>query len=688
MSDRCGLCSRPEFSLPSACRPMFPRSGGRRNRPPEKTKSDTRHMTIGAIFPFLTLSGALAFFVPGVRFKGIVSAALIAAGAVVATVAGVTAIVLPDAETGSGGWLPGLDALGGVFAIAVAICGVACAVYAVGYLPEHAHGKGHIQTGIHFTALVALFYSMFGVIGATERYGFLFWWELMTLSSFLLVLFDAQRKEVLHAAVGYLVLMHIGFFMLLGGFVAPGGGEAFFAGDGTMTAAAFLLFLAGFGMKAGLFPLHMWLPVAHPAAPSHVSALMSGVMIKMGIYGIVRAALALEPEALMSMGLLVFAAGAVTAVFGIARAAVQTDLKRLLAYSSVENIGIICLGIGLGMQGRALNSDFIAYAGFGAALLHVLGHANYKTMLFLGAGSVVAATGQRDMNRLGGLLQRMPITGILFLAAACAICTVPGLVGFTSEFVLFDGLFGSITRGESVVVAVAGIAALALVGGLTLMTFTKACGMAFLGHPRSRAARDAREVNGTMLLAQALPAAGIAAGTILYPYLVLENADALFGARYYAEPVIGTMATVEWVMLGVVFLTGGLLYLKIWLNRRAGVAVRQGPTWGCAFTAPSSRMQYTASSYNREIQTMWGDREAGKHPERLLAEEEIFPRPHTFSIEEQDTTARAVTHGFFLILRRWTARMALFQTGKTNHYVLHALVVLIAILLLSLCGWF
>lgn len=637
---------------------------------------------ISAIFPYLVLGAVLPFLAPGTRAKGIAAAVVIAVGAAVAAVAGVTAIVVPSAQPVL---LPGMDAMGGVFALAVAISGVACSIYAVGYMPGHAAGKSHTQVGLHFAALVALFYSMLGVVCAEGAYGFLFWWELMTLSSFVLVMFDAQRKEVLHAAIGYLVLMHIGFFMLLGAFVAPGGGAAFFAGSG-LTVPLFLLFLAGFGLKAGIFPLHMWLPVAHPAAPSHVSAMMSGVMIKMGIYGIVRAALALTPEALFSMGLLVFALGAATAVFGIARAAVQVDLKRLLAYSSIENIGVICLGIGLGMLGRAAGSDFIAYAGFGGALLHVLGHANYKTMLFLGAGSVTAATRNRDMNRLGGLLKRMPVTGILFLLATMAICVVPGLVGFTSEFVLFDGLFGSITRGELIAVSVAGIVALAVVGGLTLMTFTKAFGITFLGNPRGCAARDAREVNIIMLLAQVLPLAGILVGPVLYPYLVLENADVLFGARYYAEPVIGTMLTVECVMGGVALLTGGLLCLKWWLNRRAGVTVVRRPTWGCAFTVPSKRMQYTASSYNRELQTMLGERGAERQV-RELAEEEVFPERMEFTApKEQDTAGRITTRLIVRQLRRWTARLALFQTGKTNHYVLHALLLLVLILILSLCG--
>lgn len=641
-------------------------------------------MDIATIFPYLILGAVLVFAGPSTRVKAIIAAVVIAVGAVVAAVAAVTAIVLPEAVDGSAQWLPGLDALGGLFVLAVAVTGVASALYAIDYMPHHARGKSSTQVGIHFTALVVLFYSMIGVVCATETYPFLFWWELMTLSSFVLVMFDAQHKEVLHAAVGYLVLMHIGFFILLGAFAASGADPAFFAGEG-MTIPLFLLFLVGFGIKAGIFPLHMWLPVAHPAAPSHVSALMSGVMIKMGIYGIVRAALALPQEAMMMMGGVVFVLGAMTALFGVARAAVQRDLKRLLAYSSIENIGIICLGIGFGMIGRALNSDFVTYAGLGGALLHVLGHAHYKTMLFMGAGSVVAATRHRDMNRLGGLLRRMPITGTLFLIATMAVCTVPALMGFTSEFVLYDGFFGAVTRGSGVVVAVVGIVVLALVGGLTLMTFTKAFGISFLGNPRSCAARDAREVPLMMLLAQVLPLAGILVGPVLYPFMVLDNADAIFGARYYAQPIIDTLFAVEWVMLGVAAVTGGLYYLKLRLNRRAALRPLRRPTWGCAFTVPSKRMQYTASSYNRELQTMMGERGA----ERLVHElddEEIFPTRHTFATEERDSTARAVTHWFALLLRRWTARLALFQTGKTNHYVLHALLLLVLILILSLCG--
>lgn len=641
-------------------------------------------MTLPAeIFPYLILSAALVLAVPGTRVKSILAAVAIGIGAIYAAIVGVGTIV-GSTMTVEGGLIAGLDPVGGVFLLAIAINGVACSVYAIGYVAGHAAGKSQTQVGLHFASLVVLFYAMIGVVCASDTYTFLFWWELMTLSSFVLVMFDGQRKEVLHAAVGYLILMHVGFFFLLGGFVMPAGGEAFF-GSGGMGLPVFLLFFVGFGLKAGLFPLHMWLPVAHPAAPSHVSAMMSGVMIKMGIYGLLRAVLALTPEALFTAGLLLFAVGAVTAIFGIARAAVQTDLKRLLAYSSIENIGIICLGIGFGALGRAAGSDFIAYAGFGGALLHVLGHSNYKTMLFLGAGSVVAATRNGDMNRLGGLLQRMPLTGALFLVATLAICAVPALVGFTSEFVLFSGFFGTVTRGELVAISIVGIVALALVGGLTLMTFAKAFGITFLGNPRGCAAREAREVGGVMLVAQVLPLAGILAGPVLYPYLVLEYADVLFGARYYAQPMIDTLLTVEVVGAIVLVFTIGLVVLKWQLNRRFGVGTVRRPTWGCAFTVPNKHMQYTASSFNRELQTGLADRGADREV-REFGEEEIFPGPLEFKKEERDTTARVATRWIARQLHCWTARLALFQTGKTNHYVLHALVLLVLILVLTLFG--
>lgn len=627
-------------------------------------------------FPYLILLSLVVFlFSP--RFKSIFAAIVIARGAVLAIGSGLETIRTGTADL----YLQGLDPLAAVFLLAIAVNGIASSLYAIGYVKRHAVEKTNIQLSLHFMAMIVLFYSMIGVVTAQGAYQFLLYWELMTISSFLLVLFDSRQKEVLHAAVSYFILMHIGFFLLVGAF-SSGPGTAFF-GDGTLSFPVFILFLFGFGLKAGIFPLHTWLPVAHPAAPSHVSAMMSGVMIKMGIYGILRCLFALPEELLYAGGLTVFALGGISALFGIIRAAVQTNLKRLLAYSSIENIGIICMGLGFGAVGRSMGIDLVAYAGFGAALIHVLGHSHYKTILYLGAGSVQTAAHTTDINRLGGLLKRMPVSGAIFGVAVLAICAVPPLVGFASEYILLDGMFRAIAARETIVLAIVGVVILALVGGLTVMAMAKAFGITFLGNPRSCAARESTEVPLIMQIATVLPLAGIIAGPLLYGHLILDNADTIFSVHYYSAP---SLRALEWIELvgGILIGVIGLLWgLKVWMTRRSGIPPVIRPTWGCAFTAPNKKMQYTASSFNRDLQQAFKREES----EDIFREDELFPEPHTVRNEETDSTAKAVTHYLSMWLHRFTARLALFQTGKTNHYILHALVFLLIVLLLSVAGF-
>ncbi len=599
-------------------------------------------------------------------------------GAAIGICAGAVAL-LCEAVRVLSGWgqpqLPGVDPLSALFVVALALGGIASSVYAIGYLRAYRTQKNRLQLDLHAGSLVVLFYAMVGVVTSTQRYEFLFWWELMAIGSFLLILFDAQRKEVLHAAIGYLILMHAGFFLLLAGFSLSG--DALF-GSGSLSLGAFVLLFLGFALKAGVFPLHLWLPVAHPAAPAHVSALMSGVMIKMGIYGIVRAVTSLDDH-LYGVGVALLIAGAVTALFGIVRAAGQDDLKRLLAYSSIENIGLMLLGIGFGTVGMAVDNLAIAGLGYGAALVHMLGHSNYKTLLFLGAGSIYTATHRTDMNRLGGLARRMPLSAILFCSATLAICAAPPLVGFSSEFLLFWGMFDALSAGQQLGVAIFGIVALSLVGGLVVITFVKAFGITFLGNPRSAAARDAGEVNGWMIGAQALPLAGLIAGAVCYPRWLWTIFDETQLAPF------DTLDRILWVGGLLAVVVAALLAVRALLRRRSAAPVVEGPTWGCGFTAPSTRMQYTASSFARELEGIVA-REKDTEAPVELEEMEIFPREHTFSTHESDTTARAVTRFSFRVLRKWTARLALFQTGKTNHYILHALLLLGAVLILSLAG--
>lgn len=639
------------------------------------------------IYTFLLLAALLPFAIRSTRAKSIVSAVVITLGGVYA-IAGAAELLL----TGSDTLIPDIDTMGAIFLVTVAINGIACAIYSIGYTAHCCSDKSHTQTAIHFASMVTLFFAMLNIITATDPYRFLLWWELMTLATFLLLLFDARRKEILHAAMGFVVLMHVGFFVLLGAFAASG---AAILGGGAISIGVWVMFIVGFGLKSAIVPLHIWLPVTYHAAPSHISAMLSGVSINLGIYGVVRATLALDPSSLQSAGLALFAIGALSALFGASRATAQNDLKRLLAYSSIDNVGIIMMGLGIGTIGRAAGSEAAMAIGYGAALLHTMGHANYKILLFMSAGAIESATKTTDLNRMGGLLRRMPLTGGLMLLGVLAICSVPPLMGFASEFVLMGGMFRSIAAGEMVVVSIVGIIVLALVGGLSVMAFGKAFGVAMLGTPRSCEARESKEVSLWMLLPAALPAAGIIIGPILYSYMVLSNSASLFGSAlegsildkstWDGSALVATLTHIEIIGCGLIALTIALVGLKWALNRAYRVPVTVKPIWGCGFTSPNKRMQYSAGSVNRDLQNVLATHR-GENETKEFDENELFPTRTELHPPKRRGQRHTITHYFSHLMHRWSARLALFQTGKTNHYILHALLLLIIILILSLMG--
>lgn len=629
------------------------------------------------IFTYLPLAALLPFAMRGSTTKSIAAAAIIVMGSILALIASGEVIIY-----GSSATMPGMDSLSALFIATIALNGSACAIYSVGYLKKQSVIKNHTKLALHLCSMVILFFSMINIAMSRGAYQFLIWWELMTLATFLLLLFNGRRKEVMHAAMGFVVLMHVGFFVLLAAFASSG---AAILNQGAISIGVWVLFLVGFGLKSAIFPLHIWLPVTYWAAPSHISAMLSGVSINLGIYGIMRATLALNGEAAYGAGVLLFIIGITSALFGASRAAAEDELKRLLAYSSIENVGIILMGIGFGTIGRWCDSDFMSYVGYGAAMVHTMGHANYKTLLFMCAGAVEQATQTTMLNRLGGLLKRMQITGVLFLIGTLAICSVPALVGFSSEFILMGGLFRSIAHGEQVVISIVGVIVLALVGGLVVMTFVKAFGIAMLGTPRSCEAREAGEANLWMLLPAALPVAGIIAGALLYPRIVLENADTLFGARYYSEPLLHNLTTVELMCAGVVLATVILMALKWLLNRIFKVEVTEKPTWGCGFTAPNKRIQYSASSMNRDLKNVLSTHR-GENDTREFDDSELFPNRDTLHPAPINHERHSITHFFSHLMHRWSARLALFQTGKTNDYIMHALILLIIILVLTLFG--
>ena len=588
-----------------------------------------------------------------------------------------------------------MDPLSALFALIVSVGAVAAVLYSRGYLAHYLGRKSPTHISLHYTALATMFYAMLGVVTSEGGFSFLFFWELMTVASFLLILFDAERREVRRAALAYVIMMHVGFALLLIGFVRLDSvcGSADFAllGEYFRTQPAlplFVVFLAGFGMKAGMFPMHVWLPEAHPAAPSHVSALMSGVMIKTGVYGILRVTAQIaDLPTLRTAGLILLVAGIVTGLWGVILAAAQNDVKRLLAYSSIENIGIVLIGLGIAALGKSSGNQLAAICGLSGALLHTLNHSLFKSLLFFGAGNILSQTHTTSLDALGGLGRHMPVTGLLFLAGTTAICALPPLNGFVSELLIYLGMLDGIASGSDVLASAAGLAALALIGGVVILTFTKLYGTVFLGAPRTHEVAEASEVDNFRIAAMALPLAGIlfiglfpqtavsavtrAAGFFIHP-----PADA---ADYLLSPTLAAVSRTAWLLILVV----GLL---AWLRSRAlrTRKVTDGATWGCGFTSPNVRMQYSGESYSEGLQSIATSLTQNSGEGGAVGKGEIFPAAHNFDIRHKDRFDKLFAAWWVELLRVINQRVMRLRTGKINHYVLFALAFLVLIFLLSI----
>ncbi len=647
---------------------------------------------------YLALLSPLVAFVPR-RAKVWFSLALVAAGAAIALAVALPVLSGGEAAQWSYRTLRGvetarMDALSAIFAVIISLGGVAVTLYSRGYLRAHSPEAARAHLSLHYTALPVMFFAMLGVVVCRGAYGFLLCWELMTIASFVLILFDAGRQATRRAALSYLVMMHVGFVLLLSAFVtvAAKGLPASFDSLAFYFALykplpLFLLFVAGFGMKAGMFPLHTWLPEAHPAAPSHVSAFMSGVMIKMGVYGIVRVCSFMHAE-LLTAGIVLFAAGVVTGVWGALLAAVQNDIKRLLAYSSIENIGIIILAVGAAMIGRAMNDSLLPLCAMAGALMHALNHSLFKTLLFMGAGNIQTAVHTTAIERLGGVAKRMPATAALFLTATVAICALPPLNGFVSEFMIYYGFFDVLPDGWQAILGAAGILSLSFIGGVVFIAFTKLYGVVFLGNARTPIVEHAREVDALRLAAMGIPALGIVA-TGLFPFAFMR------GFISAAGEVTGAVATgTAWRFIsGDVFsisVVAGLFVgftLLLYFIKRAVLRRRpQGvsPTWGCGYGAPTGRMQYTGESYAEGLQSVAPALSGTQAGDAAPGEEDIFPDGRTFGIRRADRIASLIGQWWVELLRVVNGRVMRMRTGKVNNYILYALLFLLLVLLLSL----
>ncbi len=499
-----------------------------------------------------------------------------------------------------------MDGLAAWFSLIISVVFCLGAYYGWGYMQHYREHKQDI--GLHIFAYLLAYASMQMLCIVQHSLAFLIAWELMALSCFVLIVFESWKPDVMKAGINFFIQSHVSVLFLTLGFLLMNAktGSFDFASlqnlEGKDANTVYLLLFFGFAVKAGLLPFHTWLPHAHPAAPAHVSGVMSGVIIKIGIFGMLRM-LSFAHIDYCSIGYLILCMGAISGLYGIMLGIVQKNLKKLLAYSSIENIGIICMGIGLGLVGLGSGMPVMSGLGFAAALLHTLNHALFKSSLFFLAGNVYHATHTLNMEQLGGLSKKMPWTGLFFLFCLVAICALPPMNGFVSEFMLYSGLLRWMQEASLTgsVGAAFSIMALSLIGGLAIICFTKAYGISFLGEARSDL-HEVKELPAIRLVPIAISLV-LMLSIGLCPWwwqdamqqalCCLPQVPAAPAREMPLDPLV--MAKLSLACLCFIAIAA---FLHITRNRvQAQQKIQPGDTWGCAYTAPNAKMQYTGSSY-------------------------------------------------------------------------------------------
>lgn len=584
----------------------------------------------------------------------------------------------------------GLDSLSAWFLLPIFLIPGCAALYARSYW--HAdHYPTNVRKMTFFFGLMAA--SMSGVALARDGISFLFAWEIMALSAYFLVSTEDEKPEVNKAGTLYMITTHtgtLGLFalfpllnLLTGSWLFPAPGSL--AASSGLPAAIFLTALFAFGLKAGIMPLHIWLPSAHANAPSHVSAAMSGVILKVGVYGLIRT-LSFFHAAPLWWGVVVLLLGVVSGVVGVAFAIGQHDLKRLLAYHSIENIGIIFMGLGVALIGQGVGSAAMMLLGTAGALLHVLNHAIFKTLLFLAAGSVIHATGTREIDLMGGVARRLPYTALLFGVGAVAICGLPPLNGFISELLIYIGFFRGI-QGTGISAAATALAApaLAMVGGLAVACFVKVYGILFLGVPRAEEHAAGHEAGWQMLLPMtilALLCAGIGlAPSLLGPVLQRASLTAFALPPAPAGTTLAALVPLPMVSLLGIVLLALLALLALWYRRRLATAPQgKAVTWGCGYQRPAARMQYSASSFAGMLTGIFAFvLKPHAHPPGIAAG--IFPADTHFHSHVPEAVLELVYIPTLERLYKRVIPIRRMQSGILQQYVLYILITLVVLFL-------
>lgn len=620
--------------------------------------------------------------------------------AVIASVAGLTAvgmfwvtgnsqpIILPWAVPGAE-FHVAIDGLSALFLVPIFLVSMLGSMYGLSYWKQTEHPQNGRKLRLFYGMLPA---GMALLVISRNSILFMLGWEVMALSAFFLVTTEDHLLKIREAGWIYLVSTKLATLSLFALFAllrsASGSFELMPLNGDTLThgtaTAIFVFTVLGFGLKAGMMPFHVWLPSAHANAPSHVSAIMSGVIIKMGIYGIVRIT-SFVPHPPAEWGGVLLSLGVVSGVLGIAFAAGQRDLKRLLAYSSIENIGIILIGIGLALLGRSLSRPEWIILGLGGALLHVWNHALFKGLLFFSAGSVIHAVHTREIDQLGGLAKQMPRTAICFVIGAVSVCGLPALNGFVSEFLIYLGLFDTLRVKAGSPFAAAALAApvLAMIGAMAVTCFVKAFGAVFLGSARSDHPQHAHEP-GLSMIGPMIAMVMCCFFVGLFPMCItppLSQAISAWAPELGdVEPQLAALAPLNWisslslVLVGALVLTGVLL----WFRLRSSI-VETGPTWGCGYVAPTARMQYTSSSFVEMLVGLfsWALRPRTELPGVMA----LFPQRTNFqSVISDPVLDEGVLPAVGMVASRFSW-FRIFQQGNIQMYLLYIFGALMALLL-------
>jgi hydrogenase-4 component B len=655
------------------------------------------------IVALIFLSGVTAILFVNVKWKGIITLSTIVLISFISSFIAIKALLWNSYEIlFSGTLLFGnvpvkVDALSAWFILTINFTILTGAFYGFNYMKRYREMKSELT--MHCIAFLLVYFAMLGICSVQNAFIFLLFWELMALSVFILVIFEHTKAETINAGINYLVQSHISIVFIMLGFIYVAyktGSYSFnaisdFSNHQSILAgtALFLCFFIGFAIKAGFVPFHTWLPYAHPAAPSHVSGIMSGVVIKIGIYGILRMLLLIKTD-YTTIGYIILFISLVTGIYGVMLAIIQHDLKKLLAYHSIENIGIIGIGIGLGCIGLGAANKWMAILGFTGAMLHTLNHSLFKSLLFYSTGNVLQATHSVNIERLGGIIKKMPQTALLFLIAALAICGLPPLNGFVSEFLIFGGLYNWLFSSNliSLIVIVFSLGGMVLIGGLALLCFTKAFSIVFLGNRRS-ASNDEVMESGFWQLFPMYFTLLFMIFIGLFPSLFINalrqpvnlfTHDVIFNMNLIKVGAIDSLKTINWLFLGFVLFVLLLSGLKKLLSRQK--PVETGPTWGCGYTTADSKLQYTANSFVRSYSKLAKPILDIEKKEVEIVE--IFPSGKHYETHSYDRIERIFIDTPIKLLNRFTDLFLFLQNGQLQRYILYGIIFVTSVICLPL----